>query len=618
MNSIYGYGISRGYIIYNDTNDSLHPSNDNDTNEWDDFRKSESAWGMAIYEHFIHSQNTYNTTIKKGGELLKIVAQNERNKEERYFHELYPNVVLPTEQTAYIKVINEVYTGEDRFRNILKRINTNIEMNLEREAAGKKTGVLAPSMMMTYVDYFTGSLQEWLEKNLNDLKKINLFIEKNEEFWDEGITWAMDLTFEKIAFSSDSKNTALLGSGHDYEDLVDLMHKNEFFRELLKKELHLDRVEEGVKNFILQQQAKIKGTKKKLPKLKYSRKNLESKNYMGVSSRAKKSRLGGLLDEVTETELAAAMISSTGHKAGGGVIGKRINATDATLFVSSIRTNLEPMIAEYFQAVEGKNQKQIAQQLKKFYQHWRGQTQKTFFTVSTSNKLYSLKSDTTFHKEARLSNLFEVLKYTFTSTHGGHTKTEDGYGWFTNTHDIRILTGLLYNTIDGAFLSEPTIRDNLIEKLTQILATAAASLIFSDYYEVGHEENKSVNAIHLFDLDNVYIPLSVILQGMSEAYLKSMDYQDYIQINGFTPMTSETLKILYPKANNESDTQRYKDVYQITEEERKKGVRQAKGTNFISEAFNEQRRAAQMDTKFEIHFVNNFKQTIQEILKSYQ
>ena len=122
-----------------------------------------------------------------------------------------------------------------------------------------------------------------------------------------------------------------------------------------------------------------------------------------------------------------------------------------------------------------------------------------------------MSHDRSFSKEAKVKNLESVLYDNFRST-GTHTPN-----LFTNATDLTRVMNLIYNTMKNAFLGGETEKKQVVQATKDILAMGAANLIFSDFYNVGDEASDSINTVHLFDLDNVYVPLSIILICMADA-----------------------------------------------------------------------------------------------------
>ena len=608
---VHGWtSFERGYIIYNNANGGDNPQ----SNQWEAVRQLEAYTGTH-YFNIMKNEQVLTETIAAGGELLKAMAKAERAKEEMWLHSLYDSVTFPTDELGYIKTINELYTGTVKFDKVLNRLLHNLERNLQIAEENKnlpkdqrKATLRAPSMIVHYVDYFSEALRDYIEKVVVESQRVDViaFINGDKALWDRAFEVASKEAFERIAAASHSENSKYFGEGEDYYDVIEAMEDSKAFKQFIESQFN----RAGIRKTVLDQLRANKGR----DMFQYRDKNIdvlvsdrEKAELMKVSiikdtispNERRTRGLGALVQEWVKVNLNKLEIKNAGKQVKGKSISD-VNATDTLVLQAEARVKIEDPYKQLIDASKGKTQAEIALQFKKFYQHWRSQNHKKFFVINTSNKLYTLTEDHRFKKEEKLFNLDKVLKHNFTSTKGGAQATLPGYGIFTNSQSIHNLTSLVYNTISGAFLDSK--RKEVIDSFRQVLATGAANLLFSDYYNVGDEAVEGVNAIHLFDLDDVYIPLSAILQGMADAYLKTGEenYTKYISLANFN---TKDIEILYPRANSYEGKDYKKERY--------KGLE-------ISEAWNKQREAARQQVMFEIRFANNFQDIIKSIAAQYK
>lgn len=606
--------FDRGYIIYNKANNG-----NSDLSGWEFHRQLEEAAGTK-YFNTLKRKNELRETIEAGGQMLQAMADAERSKEEAWLHSLYPGVDFPDDELQYIKTINEIYTGEAKFDRLLSRLLYNMDRNAkiaeknreiearnsllpeDAEKESKLSTLRAPSMIVNYIDYFAAAFRDWIERyvaegTMDDVIKL---AKGNTKIWDKGFKTASEEAFERIAAADHTENSKNFGEGEDYYELIDLMKSNKAFKKFLYNQLHIANVQKELSSYLLGEDRKgIKMQdyrKQNRKKLVSDRKKSDlmtiNKVKDLISSGEQSTRqMAGFIQEFVKVNLMKELSTEHGKRVKGESL-SNINATDTLLIQTEVSVSIGKVYKKLIEATKSNSQADIAKELKKFYKHWRGQERKKFFVVNTSNKLYTLTENHRFKKDAKVSNLENVLKYNFTSTRGGSHESMPGYDYFTNSRDIHMLTSLIYNTMTGAFLDKK--KSAVIDTLRQILATGAANLLFSDYYNIG-DSQKSVNAIHLFDLDDVYIPLSIVLQGMADAYLEAgqNNYTKYIQLSEFS-----TGEILYPKKKGQSAEERY-------------------GDQPMSVAWNTQRDAARQQATFEIRFVNNFQETIKKIAQEY-
>lgn len=600
--------FERGYIIYNNANGGDDPAN----NQWEALRQVE-AYAGTYYFNMMKKENVLNETIAQGGALLELMAKAERTKEESWLRSLYGNVSFPPDEIGYIKIINELYNGEENFSKIVTKLLQNLQRNLSTDGPTLR----APSLIANYVDRFSSSLREYIIRTVTQEGQQGILdmLSGKSVWWDKAFKFASENGFEKIVNASHSENSKYFGEGEDYYEVLEamrqMMEENDSFSKYLQSYFHLDKV----KNNLIQTLSEGKGKKV----LKYRKKNkgkLLSDQKMAdlltidtvkkniASSESEERQLSGGVYEYVRISLLQMLTRGLGKQALGESLGN-VNATDTTLLQADARIKITDVYQQLMAATTGNSQAEIALELKNFYQHWRSQDRKKFYVINTSNKLYTLSKDHPFKKTAKLYDLDKVLKHNFTSTKGGAQRTLPGYGILTNSQSVHNLTTLVYNTMKGAFLDEH--RKEVIDSFRQVLATGAANLLFSDYYNVGDEATEGVNAIHLFDIDETYIPLSVILQGMANAYLKtgSENYTRYISLAQFSTNLKDENKrtsILYPRAVSYEDKDYKKERYDGLE---------------ISEAWNKQREIARQQVTFDIRFANNFQNIIKDIAQQY-
>ena len=98
--------------------------------------------------------------------------------------------------------------------------------------------------------------------------------------------------------------------------------------------------------------------------------------------------------------------------------------------------------------------------------------------------------------------------------------------------------GAVANAMDKAVFGDDKHRQAILEMITQDMA----NFLFDDVFTVGKEMTGGATAIHLMNLDGVYIPVSYLLLLLAEAFEKE-DKNNYRDI--FYPTIRYT-EILYP------------------------------------------------------------------------
>lgn len=99
--------------------------------------------------------------------------------------------------------------------------------------------------------------------------------------------------------------------------------------------------------------------------------------------------------------------------------------------------------------------------------------------------------------------------------------------------NARTFTGLLVNTIGGAIMDNEGTRDRLAE----IVAEDIAVMLFDDYQTIGDFRGKTgARAIHIMNLGNIMIPLSVFLTMFANAVEQAeSEPSDFVKVAIMTP-----------------------------------------------------------------------------------
>ena len=114
------------------------------------------------------------------------------------------------------------------------------------------------------------------------------------------------------------------------------------------------------------------------------------------------------------------------------------------------------------------------------------------------------------------------------------------YQEITESKNADELIGAIANTIKGAVYEGKKYE----ESLSKYIAEDIAIFLFDDARVLGQKMNENTaNAIHLMNLNGIYIPLSYFLFLLAEAF-KSKDSEEYRNI--FSPQIENNISIKYP------------------------------------------------------------------------
>lgn len=189
--------------------------------------------------------------------------------------------------------------------------------------------------------------------------------------------------------------------------------------------------------------------------------------------------------------------------------------------------------------------------------------------------------------------------YTYKEGFGGFSagsaqSVENFNAMFQNVHrsvrkNFRSAAGLILQLIPGAIGASILSKENLEDLIAQNIAY----LLFDDFEKIGYENTRVTNALHLMDLNGVFVPLSFILFLLARAIDEANGAPHRIaKVSIKTPA-----EVLYKKSNPK---QKWIEVY---------------GGLTEMEAWNKQRKIAQQSSTISAHFLNSFQKVITEFFK---
>lgn len=170
---------------------------------------------------------------------------------------------------------------------------------------------------------------------------------------------------------------------------------------------------------------------------------------------------------------------------------------------------------------------------------------------------------------------------------------------------------LIINTIPGAIYSNNNKKEQISEYFSAALAGQMAKLLFDDWTTIGDQVNDNFNAIHVFNLNGVVIPLSFLLEKAAEAVdLATSKLQSapssYFQVTFELP---ESIYFKEPK-----DTSDW--INEQLNSDSKKSKKTTKNKKTLQDAWNYQRDIALKESSFGIDILSNFNNLINQLLNS--
>lgn len=149
--------------------------------------------------------------------------------------------------------------------------------------------------------------------------------------------------------------------------------------------------------------------------------------------------------------------------------------------------------------------------------------------------------------------------------------------------DVDMLMNLIYQFRSGAiYSSNNEMRRQLMEKIAQSIG----HLLFDDLYTIGETPKGSLDAIHVFELNEAVIPLSVLLKLLRDTLQETFILTKENPLKGAFQLELHQKGILYPGGSTEGTT---------------------------IQRWNNQRAVASDSVKIEVHFFQGLKDLLNKI-----
>lgn len=225
-------------------------------------------------------------------------------------------------------------------------------------------------------------------------------------------------------------------------------------------------------------------------------------------------RQGGVMFETMIDQVLQAVAASFQGKA---IHTGSMNNMKADHIITIGLGNLEQKLQEMVDSQKGQGERSIRlKNIKALEQFLTDLRETTGSIVFVSDKNYRLNSQEFAQKkgfgaeEPTFENLEKVLSRAMTR----------------NLSDLENLIFVLANTGEGRINQET-------EQIERYLATMIGNFVFDDVVLTDqlNDQNSSLNRIHVFNLGNIYVPLSVFLEAVYFAMQQvSRDYTDYVNV----------------------------------------------------------------------------------------
>lgn len=285
-------------------------------------------------------------------------------------------------------------------------------------------------------------------------------------------------------------------------------------------------------------------------------------------------RRGGLTLEAFENFTVNTILKKTGQKGGSVSSGATGMKADNIITLEIDADRVARSLEESYQIGSGSaSRAKNVKAIEKLYDDLKDVRNGFIVYSSAKNYTYNDKfSGFSAGKEQNISNFLEMM------------------------NDVSRSTRKNYKTLMGIILqlAKDAIGEKVLNKgdIENLLAQNIALFLFDDFQTLGGE-SPGPTAIHLMDLNGIYVPLSFILFLLADAI--KFAKEDVSRVRNIVNVSIDVPPILFPKAK---DQQKWQKKYKAT----------------AMDAWNEQRYEAQKSTTIRAHFLKNFQQIITSFL----
>lgn len=459
----------------------------------------------------IYNSDTINTEV--GARLISL-GEAEFQKEKALLEKVGFSLKDENDIKEFIAKFNEVLIGKKNFEKVVERINFALDH--------KETAARAPTQASWFVGYLTSSLNQnivtFIKNNLETLRKgdYSEYINILDDIIDKSIDEALKKMLDKM---EEKKGKELYGDSETwkaYYEASQLMTGfNKSFKEMLKSKLPFDNLKAIFDKGVI---ALNKQKKEQWGVTKF----IKSKNGLNLTSGRKTRSLGGSVDEfinIIATSMGEAVKNSASSQI---VLRNEINKTDTiSLFVFEESIEVEQIAETLARGIdEALNDNDslngAARRLKEYYDQNLSKLNNSFVVYGNA-KSYSL------------SNTFRGFH------NGGARSLEDlpqilSSAKVCNSNEARNFVYKLYNTAKYAIYENE--RESLTEEGKKIIMSAMANLLFDDWVTIGEQNMNGAQAIHVLQLEEAQIPLSVFLKASGKAIQNaSQDMEKFFKVS---------------------------------------------------------------------------------------
>lgn len=563
-----------GYVVYTRTSGNRY---------WENIRSLKEAQVKNLMAQLPQADDSFYQSI---GDNLIALGNMEREKElnliEKAFGVSIPRSnEYPAIEKEFIQKFNEILIGEEQYKRALAQIKE-AKKNYED---GKKS--LAPTLSSLFLGKLNKFLVPAFKQYVQTHKQQILHHDTSgwETMAEQILEDASEKALEELFTTTSKDDFNIFGTYATNVEMFEEFTRNKgIFFDLVKEKINLDNVRKILSDHLKDIQ-NVFNNGGRMYYHKWIGENIHTKTRAG--------QIGGSIDEFF-TQLRQSIAETLNASARKGLmLGNEMQKIDNALimtFESQINLNniLENLNKEMLGGDAGKPPTDLVEageRMSEYYEkHLSNLTQS--FVIFSSNKAYGFNNYSSYGFQNDKQRGIGELRTVLTQGPGGMSvsKAQD-------------FIDVVINAMPGAVLEKR--RDEIKTLLRYQIYNAMAYLLFDDWVAIGKTESID-NAIHVFSLDTIQIPLSALLIGAGNAikdadsskaawFRTTIHYPEYVKFKG--------------DWENEEDYPKFDST-------RKKGK-----VPDVAGAWEVQRIDASTSVNFSTHFLSNFTKIIEDYLK---
>ena len=192
----YDKGIDLDFVFYNNRNGTAFYEKGEGYWEhirqhgYNDIREAYKKSGLKT------TSNEFKDMMRKYADTRENMSQNERQKENKYLSKIDPSLTIDgSEGKEFLRKFNEISQGEERFKNLIDRLDIAIKRGEMTNEKGEFLKDRAPDMSAHFADYFASAFTDAADAlGPDDLLRIS----EDPDEWDKFLNEAISEALEKL------------------------------------------------------------------------------------------------------------------------------------------------------------------------------------------------------------------------------------------------------------------------------------------------------------------------------------------------------------------------------------------------------------------------------------